>query len=697
MSDSILNHPQFNDIATSLELDRGLPLGSLKAVALQESGGRADANSGKAYGLMQFTPATAKQYNVDVSNPWDSLRGGADFLSDLQNKYGDNFQAALAHYNGGTSQGNLVAAGQAPTFDETRNYVTQVGNKMQKTAPSQDQLVSVIENSVANMKANGYSDVHILTSLLKSPVADVVQSAQDAGFSPSDIVSRMGGQALQKVTQAQAKVASDGVGTTLVNTLGDVGGDLANASKQLSARAMGRDEDLAKYQQEQAAAQADPERMARGDTATGMITKGVATAAPYIAAAALAPEALIPQVLAGGGVGATQGAFTPTTGDGQFAANVGWGTLAGGGGAAAGGLLGKGIGRALGADTGAQADVAAQLAAASKNGLPARVMDVSPTVKNLVSGMDNATLRVSNETVDKALTGQIAQKLGVQGWDGAIDHNLINAAEPAIKQAFNDATNVSVVLPQTLGADLAKLATANANPLTDGIATSPTVTKAIANLTSAAESGVPVNGTQLQALNSELKAVAMNQGASATERTMARDMIGKVDSTLKAAMTPEQQTAYEAANDQWKHLIAVKDMVARSNDSGVVNPRQILQAAKKGGFKNAFLHGDAPFQELGSTASDLYGPANGQGLANILGKALGVADHVSPMAIAIEPARAIPAYAIKMLAGGLLSKAATSTNPALIRALSGAGPGLNDVTKAYIAKALSGMGAASAT
>jgi hypothetical protein len=54
-----------------------------------------------AAGIAQFIPDTAKQYGVDVYNPYSSLTGAARYLSDLYGKTG-NWQQALLCYSGST-------------------------------------------------------------------------------------------------------------------------------------------------------------------------------------------------------------------------------------------------------------------------------------------------------------------------------------------------------------------------------------------------------------------------------------------------------------------------------------------------------------------------------------------------------------------------------------------------------------------
>jgi hypothetical protein len=137
-------------------------------------------------------------------------------------------------------------------------------------------------------------------------------------------------------------------------------------------------------------------------------------------------------------------------------------------------------------------------------------------------------------------------------------------------------------------------------------------------------------------------------------------------------------------------------MVSLSNDTGVVSPRQLVQAVKTGGFKNQFLKGDAPYQELANTANDLYGPANGKGLGNVIGKALGDG-HDKDFAIYAALTHPVTGAVLagKAIAKKLLSKAATSTNPALVKLLTRtSGKSVDPVIASYISKALGSTGSA---
>jgi len=79
-----------------------------------------------ATGLMQLMPGTAARYKVEnIQNPTDNLRGGARYLRDLLDMFGNDLRLALAAYNAGE---NAVArhGNQIPPYPETQRYVRKV-------------------------------------------------------------------------------------------------------------------------------------------------------------------------------------------------------------------------------------------------------------------------------------------------------------------------------------------------------------------------------------------------------------------------------------------------------------------------------------------------------------------------------------------------------------------------------------------
>jgi hypothetical protein len=704
--------PQFDNITAQLEQSRGLPRGLLSALVGTESTGNPNAVSpAGAHGLTQFMPATAQQYNVNTSDPVDSLRGTADYLQDLTHQYGGNLKAALAHYNGGAANAQYQVDGTVPpaskvsaqNFQTNQNYVNGIVAALpasEVSAANQGMSVDQVNSMVAKLASQGATPVRIVSDLMRNPLtAQLVAQGKAQGDSVDTIVTNLGGEPLAKIKAAQAKVSAQGFFTNLGQGASQAVDDLGQGAKQLGARITGNDAKLATLQQAQREAEADPERQALGNTWGANIGKLGVDAVPYALAAAgtaAAPEIGLPAIAAiNAGVGGTQGALTPTTGDGQFGKNVALSAAL-----AAAPIAGvSGAGKVMDmmpAVLGGGAEkVAARTAAADAlraQGLPVNAITLTDAGKNIASHIpDNASITAFREASDKTIAGKVADGLGIGGYTGPIDSEMLNKARPVIKQALDDATNVSVTLPSSLKTDLQGLLSSAKNPLTEGIATNSTVQQAAANLIKATDAGTAVSGRQLQDLASELKAVASNPAASATERQTAGQMVGKVNNVLTTAMTPDQAAAFNAANRQYANLKAVEKMVTASNDTGFVTPRQMLIAVKNGRFKSSFLQGEAPFQELSGAAMDALGPANGKGLADVLGRSMG--GHDLTTAMALEPTKALPYWAAKKLASVIAGKALTSENPTVVKLLTGVSgkPGtMNAAQRQYIAQALGG-------
>ena len=105
----------------------GLSPQLLHAVIRTESAYNHEAVSrAGAEGLMQLMPGTAARYGVkDTFNPVENVRGGAAYLRDLLDLFGQDLKLALAGYNAGENavirNGNRI-----PPYAETQNYVRQV-------------------------------------------------------------------------------------------------------------------------------------------------------------------------------------------------------------------------------------------------------------------------------------------------------------------------------------------------------------------------------------------------------------------------------------------------------------------------------------------------------------------------------------------------------------------------------------------
>ncbi|MGE3335332.1 MAG: lytic transglycosylase domain-containing protein [Rhodospirillaceae bacterium] len=99
------------------------------AVARVESNFEARAESPVgARGVMQIMPKTARDvFGVHESQLWNArlnIRLGLNFLEQLHTQYGQRWDLALSHYNGGTLAGGAGAT--AIPHDFTRKYIADV-------------------------------------------------------------------------------------------------------------------------------------------------------------------------------------------------------------------------------------------------------------------------------------------------------------------------------------------------------------------------------------------------------------------------------------------------------------------------------------------------------------------------------------------------------------------------------------------
>jgi hypothetical protein len=103
----------------------GIPQQLLERQIMAESGGNPHARSGMgALGLMQLMPGTARGLGVENPlNPRENIMGGAKYLRDQFNKFG-NWREALAAYNAGPAA--VARYGGVPPFHETQSYVDEI-------------------------------------------------------------------------------------------------------------------------------------------------------------------------------------------------------------------------------------------------------------------------------------------------------------------------------------------------------------------------------------------------------------------------------------------------------------------------------------------------------------------------------------------------------------------------------------------
>ena len=653
--------------------------------------GNVKSTNGKGVRAVDNQLGTSSTYAA-YDTPTDGAQAYADLLQ--------NQRYRGAHGTGGNPVAfinGIVNGGYA----EDQHYAGKLNAAIQtvknsSNVPTLSDMRQQLANQVTEDYARGIDTGTIIQGLMKTKLAGAdIMAALRKGTDPERILSVIGGEPLAqfKATDPGERVKAQSFTTNLAQGASNAVSDMRSGVQQLANRAIGDTAMLKHLQDQQAKAEADPARQALGDTVGGKVGSGGVKALPYIAAGLLAPEGLVPALLANGAVGAVSGALTPTTGDGQILKNMATEGALGAVGGGIGYAAGKGLAAITSKTIGGDAAATARLTEAQAQGLPTTVAGVNGPNgfwRNIAESMpQNGKVIRSQAQAEGAVAGKVAEGMGLKDYAGAIDTNMLNAARPGIKQALNDATNVKVLLPQSMKADLDALLKSGTNPLTEGIANNSVVRTAIGNLNKAIDSGLPVAGADVQGLASELKSVLYSQGTTHSEKQLASNVIDKINASLTSNMTPEQLSAFKAANDQWRNLLAVQKMVKASNDTGVVTPRQMLQAAKTGSLSNAFLKGDAPYQDLAGVASDLYGPSGGHGLGSVIGKAIG-GHGLDATALIVHPSPVtLMGIGAKQIVSRLLASAATSQNPTMIRMLTGAGgKPLDPVLASVIAKAL---------
>lgn len=107
--------------ARAMARKHGVPEDLFLRLVQQESGWNAGARSHKgATGLAQLMPGTAAKLGVNPRDPVQNLEGGARYLKQMYNTFGD-WRLALAAYNAGP--GAVAKYRGIPPYRETRNYV----------------------------------------------------------------------------------------------------------------------------------------------------------------------------------------------------------------------------------------------------------------------------------------------------------------------------------------------------------------------------------------------------------------------------------------------------------------------------------------------------------------------------------------------------------------------------------------------
>ncbi|MES3093423.1 lytic transglycosylase domain-containing protein [Sphingomonas aerolata] len=119
---------------SAVACEHGIPTGLFDAMIIRESGYNPIATStANAYGLAQLMPGTAVGLGVNRYDPLQNMRGGARYLRQQLDRFGQ-VHLALAAYNAGPGR---VRGGTVPRITETQTYVSNIiANWSRLTAPA---------------------------------------------------------------------------------------------------------------------------------------------------------------------------------------------------------------------------------------------------------------------------------------------------------------------------------------------------------------------------------------------------------------------------------------------------------------------------------------------------------------------------------------------------------------------------------
>ena len=118
-------------LMSGIACEYGIPTGLFDAMIIRESGYQASIYSPKnAFGLTQLMPGTAEGLGVNRYDIEQNLRGGARYLRQQLDRFGQ-VHLALAAYNAGPGR---VRNGVLPRIAETQAYVDNVLLNWQRLA-----------------------------------------------------------------------------------------------------------------------------------------------------------------------------------------------------------------------------------------------------------------------------------------------------------------------------------------------------------------------------------------------------------------------------------------------------------------------------------------------------------------------------------------------------------------------------------
>jgi len=142
--DAELRRASYYGMMSRIACEYGIPVGLFDAMIIRESRYHPTIVSPKnAFGLTQLMPATAAGLGVDRYSVEGNLRGGASYLRQQLDTFGQ-YHLALAAYNAGPGR---VRGGRIPRIRETQDYVGNVLSNWSRLSGLQRQAVVLSRDS----------------------------------------------------------------------------------------------------------------------------------------------------------------------------------------------------------------------------------------------------------------------------------------------------------------------------------------------------------------------------------------------------------------------------------------------------------------------------------------------------------------------------------------------------------------------
>ncbi|MEF8758322.1 MAG: transglycosylase SLT domain-containing protein [Candidatus Accumulibacter sp. UW25] len=697
----VIDDPTWDDYSGGLEKSRGLKSGLLTAIALRETrGGHPDiiskTSSAGAKGMFQFMDGTAKQYNVDVTSAGDSARGAADFLQDLSKKYGDHLLASAA-YNWGP--GNLdraikkaKAAGHDGSIEslvngnylpqETRDYVINLDKDL--TNKSKGSTIDAKQKqAITDSVKQGKNSWFIVEKLRDDPI---VQKLKAEGKTDDQIVAAISSEpgTVQRYQESAQESTDRGFFDNMILGAGKAAQNGFDNVKILADQYLGDGKTAAALRADRIQRDAQPEQQQLDQSSGGRMGKFLPGG---IVAGMTGGTSLLGQAAAFGGMGAISGAMEPA----DTLSERGLNGLKEGAIDAASAVLPFAAlkGALLGTRRVVQGNKATRDAAqsafdeASFQKIPVSASGISEKYADtLSSGSGRSLMQKVNETIN----GKVAKELGIPDFKGPINTEMVMAAEQAIKPGLDLASKITQIDLNKSSAALLHLhdiVQGSSNSLLTGIAQKSQVRSYAERLLNKAKTGQTVTGKELQELNSVLKDNLRSAELSSVEKQATGKLVNALNSIIEGQMNTVDRAAFKAANRQWAHLAAVKQMVLKSGNSGEVTPTQMIQAIKSGAFKSQFLRDGAPFQSTLEHLAQHYGVGKQaiepSGISRLVkqgsGPAIALMLHGLPAAVG--------AGALGLAGQSARNALANSTNKTIVRLLTGAHEGASQPSRGF--------------